>query len=67
MASTDQIALNEEEVARATLTTLVMLFHELTGVRIEFVRMPDGRVAATHRTSEPSVILGTTAKPNLGI
>ena len=62
MGTPEQNALNQEEVARATLSVLVTTLHELTGIRIEFVRMPDGQIAATHTLSEPSIILGTTAK-----
>ena len=38
------------------------LAYAKTGIRIELVRMPDGTVAATHKVSKPSVILGTTAE-----
>ena len=62
MGTPDQNALNQEEVARATLAVLVLALHELTGIRIEFTRMPDGEAVAIHTLSEPSIILGTTAK-----
>ena len=62
MGTPDQNALNQEEVARATLSVLVQALHELTGIRMHFVRMPDGEAVAIHTLSEPSIILGTTAK-----
>ena len=66
MGTPDQDELTTEEVARETLSVLVTAVHELTGIRMHFARMSDGKVAATHTIKEPSIILGTTAKQGLG-